>query len=271
LKNFFNVNSGRSFSTPVLFLALGLVAGTSVAVAYANGAIDLFGDVLVDGTLTIQDGTEGLGKVFTSDSVGTGSWQDPPPAGMGQAPIGTVLSYAGTTVPANYMIADGSEISRTSFSELFNIIGTTYGAGDGSTTFNLPDLSDKFVLGTFTGVTPGNTGGEPSHKHGITGIVAAFTLPEDVDLTHSHGANPPSFFTAPDSSFAKVADDTFATPDHFVAAEGHAHSVNPPFFNTFDTSISGTHDHRFSIPFQFSDFGSNIPPFIELVMIIRVQ
>ena len=63
---------------PVLMLVLGFVVGTSVAVAYAQGVIDLMGDVVVDGTLTIQDGTQGLGKVFTSDSVGGGSWQGIP-------------------------------------------------------------------------------------------------------------------------------------------------------------------------------------------------
>ena len=62
---------------PVLMLTLGLVVGSSIAIAYAAGTIDLLGDVLVDGTLTIQDGTQGFGKVFTSDSGGTGSWQNP--------------------------------------------------------------------------------------------------------------------------------------------------------------------------------------------------
>ena len=63
---------------PVLMLALGLVVGSSITIAYAAGTIELLGDVLVNGALTIQDGTEGLGKVFTSDSGGTGSWQNNP-------------------------------------------------------------------------------------------------------------------------------------------------------------------------------------------------
>lgn len=54
-------------------------------------------------------------------------------------PVGSGVDFFGTTPPENYMFADGSEISRTEYSELFSIIGTTYGAGDGSTTFNLPD------------------------------------------------------------------------------------------------------------------------------------
>jgi len=272
LKKFFNVNGGRSFSTPVLFLALGLVVVTSVTVAYASGVIDLVGDVVVIGAVTIQDGTEGLGKVFTSDSVGTGSWQDPAPTGLMQTPIGTVLSYAGTTAPANYMIADGSEISRTTFPELFGIIGTTYGAGDGSTTFNLPELSQKLIRGAFPGVIPGITGGAVSHKHPINGIVAAFTLPADVDLSHQHGVNPPPQQSSlPLGTDAKVAADTFATPDIFVASRFHSHNTNIPPFNTGTATLGGSHDHRFSIPFQFTESGTSLPPFIELVMIIRVQ
>lgn len=60
---------------PVLMLALGFIVGTSIAVAYSAGAINFDGDVIVDGTVTIQDGTQGDGKVFTSDGTGTGSWQ----------------------------------------------------------------------------------------------------------------------------------------------------------------------------------------------------
>ena len=250
----------------VLMLVLGFVAGTSVAVAYASGVIDLVGDVVVDGAVTIQDGTEGLGKVFTSDSVGTGSWQDPAPAGLMQTPIGTVLSYAGTTAPANYMIADGSEISRTSFSELFNIIGTTYGAGDGSTTFNLPDLNDKLVRGTFPGVTPGTTGGEPTHKHPINGIVAAFTF---FDGEHTHIVDPPGKLSSIPTSFDDRHGVTLLPGGSFEGPDrNHRHTTD---IDSFESSSGGSHNHRFSIPFQFTESGTSLPPFIELVMIIRVQ
>ena len=54
-------------------------------------------------------------------------------------PIGTGMDYYGTEAPKNYMFADGRELSRTEYAELFSVIGTTYGEGDGLTTFNLPD------------------------------------------------------------------------------------------------------------------------------------
>jgi len=60
---------------------LGFIVGTSVAIAYAAGGIDMFADVFIDGTLTVQDGTQGFGKVFTSDGAGTGSWQTIPADG----------------------------------------------------------------------------------------------------------------------------------------------------------------------------------------------
>lgn len=55
-------------------------------------------------------------------------------------PTGTILNLGGNTVPVGYLKCDGSEISRTDYSDLFNAIGTTYGDGDGTTTFNLPDI-----------------------------------------------------------------------------------------------------------------------------------
>lgn len=61
-------------------------------------------------------------------------------------PIGTGHDYFGTTEPENYMWADGRAISRTTYSELFEIIGTTYGAGDGSTTFNIPDKRERVSI-----------------------------------------------------------------------------------------------------------------------------
>lgn len=56
------------------------------------------------------------------------------------APVGSLMPYAGTTPPDGWLICDGSEISRTTYARLFSVIGTTYGAGDGNSSFNLPDL-----------------------------------------------------------------------------------------------------------------------------------
>lgn len=62
-------------------------------------------------------------------------------------PIGSIVGFAGASVPNNWLIADGSEVSRETYSELFEVIGTYYGEGDGTTTFNLPDMRGKVGVG----------------------------------------------------------------------------------------------------------------------------
>ena len=65
----------------------------------------------------------------------------------GMVPSGAVLYFAGQTAPAGWLKANGAAVSRTAYAALFAAIGTTYGAGDGSTTFNLPDLRGEFMRG----------------------------------------------------------------------------------------------------------------------------
>lgn len=80
-------------------------------------------------------------------------------------PVGGGCDYFGNTLPSNdFMWADGSAISRTTYATLFNIIGTTYGAGDGSTTFNLPDKRTRVtIMADSNNYTMGATGGEAEH------------------------------------------------------------------------------------------------------------
>lgn len=90
-------------------------------------------------------------------------WKDAQPAGE-------IKLYGGTTAPYGYFLCNGSAVSRTLYARLFSVIGTTYGAGDGSTTFNVPDLRGRFPLGlaaSGTGSTLGGTGGALDHTHSV--------------------------------------------------------------------------------------------------------
>lgn len=68
-------------------------------------------------------------------------------------PAGTVIAYAGSIAPDGFIACNGAEVSRETYAELFYVIGTTFGEGDGSTTFNLPDLTDRMVQGSATAGT----------------------------------------------------------------------------------------------------------------------
>ena len=65
-------------------------------------------------------------------------------------PAGTIIPFAGSSIPTGYLLCNGAVVSRTTYADLFRVIGTTYGAGDGSTTFKLPDLRDRFLEGAGT-------------------------------------------------------------------------------------------------------------------------
>ena len=82
-------------------------------------------------------------------------------------PIGTISAFVGNVAPDGYMVCNGSAISRSEYSVLFNMIGTMYGIGDGTNTFNLPDFRGKFLEGVPTGKNLGDIveAGLPSINH----------------------------------------------------------------------------------------------------------
>ena len=106
-------------------------------------AIQAPSNVASDITLTLPSSDGDANDVLQSDGSGNLSFTALPQA----VPTGSVHMMATTTAPSGYLKCDGSAVSRTTYSALFTIIGTTWGAGDGSSTFNTPDLRGEFVRG----------------------------------------------------------------------------------------------------------------------------
>lgn len=91
------------------------------------------------------------------------------------------MPFAGSTAPQGWLLCDGSAVSRSTYSDLFTAIGTTYGAGDGSTTFNVPDLAGRVVLGVSNDHALGTSGGEANHT------LTEQELPAHIHTVPSHG------------------------------------------------------------------------------------
>jgi microcystin-dependent protein len=208
--------------------------------------------------------------------------------------IGTIKTFAGSTLPTNWMLADGSSLLRSSYPELFAAIGTTYGAVDG-THFSLPDLRSKFVYGATSITGQGGTGGAaavtlstaqmPVHNHGgATG--SSSTGGQSADHSHSGGTDTQGSHThgfsmrsnlRKDGAGANPVIDNIGLAGSFNAgipenaAGSHSHGV----------SVGGTsNDHSHSVPSLSipSDGGSggvtqsheNLPPYLRLAQIIKV-
>jgi len=79
---------------------------------------------------------------------------------IASTPVGATISFAGSSAPTGWLLCDGSAVSRTTYADLFTVISTTYGVGDNSTTFNLPDMRETIPVGVGTrgaGVTAHDT------------------------------------------------------------------------------------------------------------------
>jgi microcystin-dependent protein len=106
---------------------------------------------------------------------------------------GMMIPYAAAAIPTGYFLCDGQAISRTTYAALFLAIGTTYGIGDGATTFNIPDCRGRAVIGAGTGagLTPrarGDVGGAESVALAATDIPAHVHAVGVSDSTGSGGA-----------------------------------------------------------------------------------
>lgn len=164
----------------VIYGSSGQITGTTI-----NASTELqIGGVAITATAAELNYTDGVTSNIQSqiDNIG------------GTLPSGSLVPYAGSSAPSGFLLCYGQEVSRSTYADLFSAIGTTYGVGDGSTTFNIPDLRGRTVAGKddmggssadrltnqsggVDGDTLGGTGGEetqtlstsqiPSHNHGL--------------------------------------------------------------------------------------------------------
>lgn len=184
-------------------------------------------------------------------------------------PAGVINTFAGdsTKVPKGWLLCDGSAVSRTEYPRLFEAIGTLYGAGDGETTFNLPDLRGKFLLGSSSEYSLGGTGGEKSHVLSINELPShSHSVSVDYSGSHQHTATTSSNGSHNHTGSGTTSSNGSHAHTQYVATDsGGAYSVNYDYdgyasngrrvSQGIDTGDAGAHTHTYS--FSTSSNGSH--------------
>lgn len=156
-------------------------------------------------TFTLPDGDGTAGSVLETDGSGTLSW------GAG-TPSGVISAFGGTSAPTGWLLCYGQAVSRTTYAALFAVLGTTYGSGDGSTTFNVPDLRGRTVAGqddmggSSANRLTNQSGGLNGDTLGATGGSETHTLSTAQMPSHSH-------YVFQNSSFNGGSFSSFSTSD----------------------------------------------------------
>ena len=201
---------------------------------------------------------------------------------------GSIKMWGSVNPPANWALCNGQAVSRTTYATLFSRIGTTYGAGDGSTTFNLPDFRDRFPVGAGGGVSAGATGGYAdaaviSHTHPAS---ATSTATESAHYhytavkvgTGDYGSN----WTAYPNMSVTYAHDTGGRHSYsFTGRDAGNPSFNysaEPTANIGGTSlpIGGTTTVNTTVNISapagaVSGTGRNLPPYLGAYWIIKIS
>ena len=235
---------------------------------------NITGRQIKDGTIknadVASDAAIALSKL--DSTVASKTYVDTSVASVTPPPTGVMTMFAGSSAPVGWVMCDGSAISRSTYSALFTVIGTTWGAGDGSTTFNVPDMRCRSPIGagTKSGLTTralatnygvddsaltgahvpvhihpigGNTGNQTvDHTHGVGSLVAA------TESAHTHGTTNASNFIVSSSSglgagataAAGTGAATWGQTTATAAGSAHTHSLSG---TTATNSPSTTHAH----------------------------
>ena len=155
--------------------------------------------------------------------------------GIEGIPTATIVPWSSASVPSGFLECDGTAVSRTTYATLFAIVGTTYGVGDGSTTFNVPDLQDNAIVGKSNNKSLASTGGANTvTKTGnISGSTANATLTVSQLAPHTHTGSGVNSGTRSDEAEAGFSQNNVGNTG---SSSGHSHNMSANFVGS-STSV----------------------------------
>ncbi len=246
--NFYNAISG-SVGNFTVNGNLGVTGTTSLSGALTYGGVTLSNAVTGTGSMVLSASPALTGApTAPTAAAGTNTTQIATTAFVlaNGVPTGGLVMWSTASAPSGYLLCDGSAVSRTTYASLFAVVGSTFGSGDGSTTFNLPNYTNRMPYGTTIGATGGSANATlVSHTH--TASVS--------DPQHSHS-----------TTFNQTSKGNNATP----------YMLSNPFIGeNFNGSVAlSTTSAATGISVGISTEGSsatnaNLPPYLGINFIIK--
>jgi microcystin-dependent protein len=174
--------------------------------------------------------------------------------GIEGIPTATIVPWSDASVPSGFLECNGAAVSRSTYSALFAVVGTTYGAGDGSTTFNVPDLQDNVPVGKSNNKALASTGGANTvaSTGNVGGSTANATLSTGQLASHNHQLYNPG-----------------PNGQSNVAVPGMGYNANPgSVFLPINTVGDAGHSHNMSANFS-GDATSVLQPYLTIIYIIK--
>lgn len=212
-------------------------------VAITGGAIT--GGTINGAVIGGSNAVAGTFSTVTANTVNATNY-----TGGGIAPTGSMTMWAGAVAspPTGWLACNGANVSRSTYSALFAVVGTTWGAGDGSTTFTLPNLLNRFPVGA---------GG--TYALAATGGSANATL---VSHTHTASVTDPGHIHVMKGGFASISDFFGGSGADFGTGIGDAQPGYEVASNTTGISVSNSTEGS-------SATNANLPPYVAVGFIIK--
>lgn len=249
-----------------------VVGGTTITANWANTTLSdmataLTGSVAADGQTPITGTLQMGGNKISGMADGTVSTDA---ATVGQLATvnsvitGTIQMWPTTSAPSGYLLCDGTAVSRTTYAALFAIVGTAFGIGDGSSTFNLPNYSDRLPIGKGTIASSiGSTGGSKdaivvSHNHTATTSIS--------DPGHSHGVSDPGHSHSIGGTYQAYGSPNISAVLTAISSQNTGGATTGISINGATTGISASTSVASS---GSSGTNANLPPYLGINFIIK--
>lgn len=218
---------------------------------------------IVQGEGTVVEGTGSQTNPYVIHATGVSGGG----GGGGARITGEIIGYGGAVAPDGWLICDGSEVSRTVYSALFNVIGVTNGAGNGETTFNLPGGQGRTLIGVNGTYPRGTTGGAAQHTL-TTGELPAHAH----SMNHDHPSTATSSSGTHDHTMARN-DAEGGSPTTVNEGSGGAGKVTDRGMVGSD----GDHTHTVDLPAYVGNTGNAgsgtpinmLPPYVAVNFLIK--